>query len=102
MISYNVIRSAHKAILEVEIKGHADYDKSGKDIVCSAVSTLIISTLNAIERFEEKEHILEELDEGYAKIKVLKHTKIIDGLLENLVYSLDDISQQFPKYLKEV
>lgn len=35
--------------LEVVIKGHANYDDPGKDIVCSAVSALAISAINSAE-----------------------------------------------------
>lgn len=33
--------------------GHAEYDDPGKDIVCSAVSMLVINTANAIEKFTD-------------------------------------------------
>ncbi|MDK2807584.1 MAG: uncharacterized protein PWP24_317 [Clostridiales bacterium] len=33
------------------VKGHADYDVYGKDIVCAAVSVLVINTINSIETF---------------------------------------------------
>ena len=33
--------------------GHAEYDDEGKDIVCSAVSMLVINTANAIDKFTE-------------------------------------------------
>ena len=33
--------------------GHAEYDDPGKDIVCSAVSMLVINTANAIDKFTE-------------------------------------------------
>ncbi len=41
-------------------KGHAGYDESGKDIVCAAVSALIITTVNSIESFTEDSIELEE------------------------------------------
>ncbi len=35
------------------ISGHAGYADSGKDIICAAVSTLSINTVNSIEAFTE-------------------------------------------------
>jgi len=32
-----------------KLNGHADYDYSGRDIVCSAVSILVLNTYNSIE-----------------------------------------------------
>ena len=36
-------------------KGHAGYSVKGKDIVCAAVSILIINTINALEAFSGDE-----------------------------------------------
>ena len=33
---------------KIEIKGHANYDDYGKDIVCASVSSIVITTINAI------------------------------------------------------
>ncbi len=35
------------------MEGHAGYAKSGRDIVCAAVSVLAINTVNGIEQFTE-------------------------------------------------
>ncbi len=35
------------------IKGHALYADAGEDIVCAAVSALVINTINSIEEFTE-------------------------------------------------
>ena len=37
----------------IEFNGHAGYADSGEDIVCAAVSVLVINTFNAIERFTD-------------------------------------------------
>ena len=66
----------------IEVKGHADYDKSGKDIVCASVSTLIISTINLCELFGKLDKIFYELSEGYFKLEVFKD-EIVDVLYDN-------------------
>ncbi|MBR4724586.1 MAG: ribosomal-processing cysteine protease Prp [Lachnospiraceae bacterium] len=40
-------------------EGHAGYDRSGRDIVCSAVSILTINTVNSVESFTEDRFTLE-------------------------------------------
>lgn len=35
------------------IDGHAGYAEAGEDIVCAAVSVLVINTVNSIEKFTE-------------------------------------------------
>ena len=90
-----------KNLESITVSGHALFAPYGEDIVCAAVSTAVIMTINAIEKLNEKENIKVDLKEGYVKITVSKLTEVVRGLLENLIYSLDDIKSQFPKYLKE-
>lgn len=35
------------------ISGHAEYAEEGEDIICAAVSALVINTINSIEEFTE-------------------------------------------------
>lgn len=36
-----------------QIEGHAGYAEEGEDIICAAVSALVINTINSIEQFTE-------------------------------------------------
>jgi|SRR5690625_4754809 len=87
-------------IKTIEISGHAEYDESGKDIVCAAVSTAIIVTANAINLVGFNDHIELVIEEGYFKLKVNKENNILNKLLINLDYTLHDLEKQYPKYIK--
>ena len=52
MITAEVTRKQGK-YFSFSCSGHAEYDDPGKDIVCSAVSMLVINTANAIDKFTE-------------------------------------------------
>ena len=52
MITVNVIKENRK-YKKITILGHAMYDDYGKDIVCSACSSIVITTVNAIERIDK-------------------------------------------------
>jgi hypothetical protein len=56
MITVTVFEKQEK-IVGVQLEGHAEFGKKGKDIVCSAVSILYINLVNSLESFtsEEKE-----------------------------------------------
>lgn len=84
----------------IEISGHANYDESGRDIVCAAVSTAIIVTANAGELLEKNSTYSLIIDEGYFKLDVKQHDPIMDKLLDNLKYTLYDLEQQYPNYIK--
>lgn len=81
---------------EIIISGHAYNDVSGKDIVCASVSSMVITTINAIVRIDEKAIAYEEKD-GYIKINNLKKDNITNTLLINLVELLKELVNKYPK-----
>lgn len=83
----------------IEIKGHAMYDDMGKDIVCAAVSTIVITTINAIIRFD-KDAIKYEEKDGYISIDVLKDTNITNTLILNMIELLKELEKQYKKNIK--
>ena len=83
----------------IEIKGHAMYDAHGKDIVCASVSCIVITSVNAILKFNE-ETIKYEYKDGYVKIDVLKHTKETDIIILNMIELLEELEKQYSKNIK--
>lgn len=87
-------------LYEVCIKGHSGYDTIGKDIVCSAVSSSFILTINLLDKL--KSNMKYETDENIPMMKVTinNYTDIEETILDNLIECLQDVSRQYPKYLK--
>ena len=80
---------------KISVLGHAMYADYGKDIVCSAVSSITITTINGILT----------LDEGSLSYQVNKEGLTIDGistdettqkLLGNMVNLLKELESQYP------
>lgn len=93
MIKVN-IRKNH-----IEIKGHAMYDDYGKDIVCAAVSSIVITTINAILSFDENA-INYENKEGYINIDIVNESETTKKLINNMVKLLKDLEQDYQKNIK--
>ena len=53
--------------LEFVSKGHAGYAEEGQDIVCAAVSALIITTVNSLGKFTDDKFDVQEKD-GFVSI----------------------------------
>lgn len=83
----------------IEVKGHADYNESGKDIVCASVSSIIITTINGLVNLNQTGFEYEE-NEGYVKIMITKDTKEINALISNMISLLKDLEKQYSKYIK--
>lgn|SRR5574344_127719 len=80
-------------INEIRIDGHSGYDDIGKDIVCAAVSSIVITTINAILKIDNES--LDYVQGEYLEIKVKKHTEVIDLLITNMLDMLKELEQQY-------
>ena len=83
---------------EITITGHANYDTYGKDIVCSSVSSIVITTVNAIISLNKD--IINYDDTNGVKIKVLKEDEVTNKLLENFVALLEELASDYPNNIK--
>lgn len=108
MIRVNIKKDIEKnRILHVTVTGHANYDKSGKDIVCSAVSALTIGAVNSVELLLNID-LKPEQDEkkgGYIAwdVPVAEHSHTDDQLqllMKALVESLLMIEKEYKPYLQ--
>ncbi len=86
-------------IKKITITGHAEYEKKGKDIVCAAVSSIVITTVNGLLRINEKT-IDYKQEEDLMQIIIVKNDEITDKLLVNLIELLFELQDQYPKNLE--
>lgn len=86
-------------IQEIEIKGHANFSEYGSDIVCASVSSMCITTVNAIIRIDDKALTYEQND-GYLLISINKHSDTIDKLIINLIDLLEQLKKNYQKYIE--
>ena len=77
----------------ITISGHANYDEYGKDIVCAAVSSTVITTINGILSIDDSA-IMVESDETVT-IKILKHSDVVDKLLNNMINLLAELKSDY-------
>ena len=80
----------------INITGHSLYDESGKDIVCASVSSMVITTVNALIKLNCN---IDYTNNNGIEIKILEHSKITDTLINNLTDLLSELESQYPKYI---
>ena len=98
MIKVSVTKK-NQQIQEVSIRGHAMYDDFGKDIVCAAVSSCVITTVNGILEID-KDWILTKQDSKGVLIQVQNSSDVCQTLLANMISLLEELHDQYPKNLK--
>lgn len=88
--------SYNKGLIDsINVSGHAYYDDYGKDIVCASVSSIVITTVNAIIRLESDS--IDYNDENGIFISILNHNKVTDALIDNMVSLLFELEKQYKK-----
>ncbi|MDM7525531.1 ribosomal-processing cysteine protease Prp [Lacticaseibacillus paracasei] len=99
-------RDEHGDIVSFSLTGHADAGKTGKDIVCAAVSAVSIGAVNGIEGLAwfEPDVIADEVHGGHLQMAIKtaitgEQLHISQILLENLLLELQSIQDQYPDRL---
>lgn len=83
----------------ITIKGHADYDEAGKDIVCSSVSSIVTTSVNAILIFGKKT-IEYKVSEGLVNIDIIRDDDTTRKLIDNMIALLTELSNDYPNNIK--
>ena len=106
MINIKMFFDSKKRIKKIVSIGHGEYDNSGKDIVCSAVSVYLINTINTLTEILKLENYIEyTVDYGDYELIIdynnmtgeeVEKTVII---LESLKLALISIKESYEKYI---
>ena len=84
---------------KVEITGHSEYDTIGKDIVCSAVSSIVTTTINGIISIDS-DAIYYEYNRDKMLIEMKKSDEITMKLINNMIDLLKSLMKDYPKNIK--
>lgn len=84
---------------KIEIKGHANYDDYGKDIVCASVSSIVITTINAVIEFDSESIYYEDLNNRIL-IEKLKDDDITNKLINNMIELLEELEKSYKDNIK--
>lgn len=99
MVSIEFKKENNK-IDELVIKGHANYSDKGKDIVCAAISSIAIYSINLLEKLGY--NINTKVEDGYIKMINDANSDVVDKVFEQMEFEFMELYKQYPKniYLK--
>ena len=107
MIKVWIYRNADGEMNGFKCSGHAGFAESGQDIICSAVSALVINTMNSIEHFTSDTFDYKENESnGLIDFKIVSKLSNASSLLLNsLLLGLqgieEDYGQEYIKFMKQ-
>lgn len=108
MISVLIERSENGMLLACNAEGHAGYAESGFDIICSAVTVLLRTTLQVLSNTDGVELKTGAEKRGFLSFEV--SVPKLDSLLEQKLKTAEEfletglgaICKEYPKHLKLV
>ena len=94
MITVNVVKE-NKKYKKITILGHAMYDDYGKDIVCSACSSIVTTTVNGILLIN-KDNISYLVSKKGMSIDVKSDDLVCQKLIQNMINLLKELEVNYP------
>ncbi len=93
--------TSNDSIMGVRVSGHAGYDDTGKDIVCSAVSALTITLENSIDKLTTDKYQC-DVDEktGTIQLIVPSVSEYSSLLFRSYEIGIVDIYRDYEQYVK--
>ncbi|RGT74512.1 ribosomal-processing cysteine protease Prp [Mediterraneibacter massiliensis] len=103
MIQITVYKNKKHEYVGFDTEGHADFSESGQDIVCAAVSALVINLVNSIERLtSDRMCFVSDEKEGKIEFRFLdvpSHDAQL--LLDSMILGIEEIedSDEYHSYI---
>ena len=98
MISVKVVKE-NSNVVKVSVLGHAMYDEYGKDIVCSACSSIVTTTVNGILSLN-KESLSYLVSKKGMEIEVKAFDNNTQILINNMISLLKELEENYPENIE--
>ncbi len=103
MINVSIYKDAENLVTGFKVSGHAEYSEYGSDVVCAAVSTLVINTINSIENFTQDRFTVDQNEKkGFIEFHVISPLSNNSNLLlSSMILGLQGIAEEYTeKYIR--
>ena len=89
------VEKAHAKYKKITILGHALYDEYGKDIVCSAASSIVTTTVNGVLALD-KGSLSYMISKKGMTINIKNEDATTQILIGNMVSLLKELQKNYP------
>ncbi|UKS54045.1 ribosomal-processing cysteine protease Prp [Mycoplasma feriruminatoris] len=99
-----IINYKNNKIVQFQMKGHANSDEYGKDLVCAGLTAIVSGALNAIDAYYKNDVDIEILENKITIFVKKEDNSNLQLMLDMLKIQIQTITIQYPKNarLKEV
>ena len=89
------VEKAHAKYKKITILGHALYDEYGKDIVCSAASSIVTTTVNGVLALD-KGSLSYMISKKGLTVNIKNEDSTTQILIGNMVSLLKELEKNYP------
>ncbi|MGE7111411.1 ribosomal-processing cysteine protease Prp [Lysinibacillus sp. NPDC047702] len=107
MIQVTIHHDENRHVSAFEYSGHANYEDSGKDLVCASASTIAMYTVNVIFGLTNVEPKIDQALEGGGYLKVDLPTDLpqeidmqIQLVLQVMTAQVYSIVEKYPEFIR--
>ena len=97
MTKVTFYQNSEQQCVGFDVNSHAGYAEEGEDIVCAAISALVINTVNCLEELAGEKIKVNTLEEtGFIKCDFpddLQEKSVF--LIDSMIYGLQNISKEY-------
>ncbi|MCL6637988.1 MAG: ribosomal-processing cysteine protease Prp [Alicyclobacillus sp.] len=100
MIVVDVVER-HGRICRFSVSGHAGYERRGRDVVCAAVSALVLNAVNSCEHLLGV--VLPTQDDGErltCDVPAHAQSAEVDLLMRSMVFGLEQTATAHPRHVR--
>ncbi len=100
MTKVTIFKNLKNECVGFNVHGHAGYAEAGEDIVCAAISVLVINTMNAIETFTDVT-FSQDVKDASICYRIETPTKETTLLLNTMMLGLQSLEENeiYTKYI---
>lgn len=94
------IKKNDSKVCQLSASGHALFDVAGQDIVCSAVSSILIGGINAINEFGLIKHCKYRIDEALVDLEIGNSLdEKLYVIIDTMIIQLKTIEESYSSYI---
>lgn len=94
-VDYQMLNDSY---LSLKVNGHAQYENSGKDLICASVSSIIFGLMNAFDELTEDV----EIRQSKNQIEIINHSKseTVQNYFQLALMQLKTIEFSYGEFIK--
>lgn len=98
MINIDLLINKKDKIVGFEIRGHAEYDEYGKDLVCSAVTILAYACINTLDKYADNIEFMD--DDDLMKILIKSADTNTDLIFDYFTTGIETLLGNYDSYIR--